>query len=95
MCVPTFSVCGVPTFSVGFPISSAGKESVCNAGNPGSIPGLVRKILWRSDMLPTSVFLGFPCASASQESACNVGDLGLILGGFPGEEKGYLPIPVF
>ena len=39
MCVPTFSVCGVPTFSVGFPISSAGKESVCNAGNPGSIPG--------------------------------------------------------
>ena len=39
MCVPTFSVCGVPTFSVGFPSSSAGKEFVCNAGDPGSIPG--------------------------------------------------------
>ena len=79
----------------GFPDSPDGKESTCNAGNPGSISGSVGKILWRSDMLPTSVFLGFPCGSASQESACNVGDLGSILGGFPGEEKGYLPIPVF
>ena len=26
----------------GFPGSSAGKESACNAGNPGSIPGLGR-----------------------------------------------------
>ena len=26
----------------GFPGSSAGKESVCNAGDPGSIPGLGR-----------------------------------------------------
>ena len=26
----------------GFPGSSAGKESTCNAGNPGSIPGLGR-----------------------------------------------------
>ena len=26
--------------SMGFPGSSAGKESACNAGNPGSIPGL-------------------------------------------------------
>ena len=25
---------------VGFPGSSAGKESACNAGDPGSIPGL-------------------------------------------------------
>ena len=24
----------------GFPVSSAGKESACNAGDPGSIPGL-------------------------------------------------------
>ena len=28
--------------SLGFPVSSAGKESVCNAGDPGSIPGLGR-----------------------------------------------------
>ena len=26
----------------GFPASSAGKESACNAGDPGSIPGLGR-----------------------------------------------------
>ena len=28
-----------PSFYLGFPDSSAGKESNCNAGNPGSIPG--------------------------------------------------------
>ena len=27
---------------LGFPNSSAGKESACNAGDPGSIPGLRR-----------------------------------------------------
>ena len=27
---------------VGFPGSSVGKESTCNAGDPGSIPGLGR-----------------------------------------------------
>ena len=27
---------------VGFPGSSAGKESACNTGDPGSIPGLGR-----------------------------------------------------
>ena len=36
--------------------SSAGKESPCNAGDPGSIPG-GRKICWRRDRLPTPVFL--------------------------------------
>ena len=29
-------------FRVGFPDSSVGKESACNAGHPGSIPGLGR-----------------------------------------------------
>ena len=29
-------------YMVGFPYSSVGKESVCNAGNLGSIPGLGR-----------------------------------------------------
>ena len=28
------------TVMEGFPCSSAGKESTCNAGDPGSIPGL-------------------------------------------------------
>ena len=38
-----------------FPGSSAGKESTCNAGDVGLIPGLGR--LWRRGWLPTSVFL--------------------------------------
>ena len=39
----------------GFPHSSVGKESACDAGYPSSIPGS------RRDRLPTPVFLGFPC----------------------------------
>ena len=31
-----------PTYSVGFPCGSAGKESDCNVGDLGSIPGLGR-----------------------------------------------------
>ena len=27
---------------IGFPDSSVGKESICNAGDPGSIPGMGR-----------------------------------------------------
>ena len=51
----------------------------------------VRKICWRRDRLPTSVFLGFPCGSAGKESTCDAGDLGSIpgLGRSPGEVKGY------
>ena len=30
------------TFKFGLPFSPAGKESACNAGDPGSIPGLGR-----------------------------------------------------
>ena len=75
---------------MGFPGSSVGKESACNAGDPGSI-SWARKIRWRRDSLPTLVFLGFPCSSAGKESACNVGGLGLIpgLGRSTGEGKGY------
>ena len=32
----------VSTFEMGFPSGSAGKESACNVGDPGSIPGLGR-----------------------------------------------------
>ena len=59
----------------GFPDSSVGKESGCNAGDPGSIPGLGRSS-WRKDRLPTLVFLGFPGGSAGKEPTCNLGDLG-------------------
>ena len=71
--------------------SSVGKESACNAGDAGSIPGS-GKIPWRRDRLPTPVFLGFPCGSAGKESTCNAGDLGSIpgLGRSSGEGKGYL-----
>ena len=75
----------------GFPDSSAGKESTCNAGDPGWIPGLGRSAGEGIDRLPTPIFLGFPCGSAGKESACDVGDLGLIpgLGRFSGEGKSH------
>ena len=74
----------------GFPDSSVGKETACNAGDPGSIPW-VGKIPWRRNRLTTPVFLGFPCGSAGKESACNGGNLGSIpgLGKTPGEGNGY------
>ena len=78
-----------PALSLGFPGSSAGKESACNARDPGSIPGLGR------DRLPTPVYLGFPCGSAGRESACNAGDLGLILVGKIPWRRERLPTPVF
>ena len=73
----------------GFPDSSVGKESACNAGDPGLI-SRIRKICWRRDRLPTPVFLGFSCSLAGKESSCKVGDLGSIpgLGRSPGEGKG-------
>ena len=75
---------------LGFPDSSVGKESACNAGDPRSVPG-VRKIHWRRNRLPTPIFLGFPYGSAGKESTCNAEDLGLIpgLGRSPGEGKDY------
>ena len=47
-----FAIC---LSSLGFPCGSAGKESACNAGDLGSIPGL-GKIPWRRERLPTPVF---------------------------------------
>ena len=54
------SSCKAPTSFIsassipgGFPGGSAGKESVCNEGDLGSIPGLGR---WRRERLPTPVF---------------------------------------
>ena len=86
-------------FSLGLPGSSVGKESACNAGNPGSIPGLGKPTgeglgsltCWRRARLSTPVHLGSPCGSAGKESTCNAGNLVSILGlgRSPGEEKGY------
>ena len=76
--------------SSSFPDSSVGKESTCNAGDAGSIPGSGRSP-GEGIGYPTPVFLGFPCGSAGKESSCSVGDLVLIpgLGGSPGGGKGY------
>ena len=66
--------------------TSVGKESACNAGDPGSIPRL-----GRSTGEEIGYLVGFPCGSAGKELACNAGDLDLIpvLGRSPGEGKGY------
>ena len=61
----------------GFPHTSVGKESACNAGDPSSIPGSGRSP-WRGDRLPSPVFLGFPYGSAGEETTCNAGDLSSI-----------------
>ena len=62
------------------PCSSAGKESICNGGDPSDFDSWVRKIYWRRDRIPIPVFLGFPGASDGKEWACNVGDLSSIPG---------------
>ena len=46
---------------MGFPDSSVGKESACNAGDPGSIPGLGRFPGEGIGYL-LQYFLGFPVA---------------------------------
>ena len=65
--------------NLGFPDSSAGKESACNTGDPGLI-SWIGKIPWRGKRLPTQVFLGFPDGSDGKESACNARDLVQSLG---------------
>ena len=65
----------------GFPDSSVGKDSACNAGDPGWIPGLGRS---------AGEGIGYPI-QYSWASACNVGDLALIPGleRSSGEGKSY------
>ena len=74
---------------MGFPGSSAGKESICNSGDPGSIPG--------SGSSPgegigysLQYSLTSPGGSDGKESACSAGDLGSIsgLGRSPGGSRG-------
>ena len=50
---------------LGFPGGSDGKESACNAGDPGSIPGS-GKSPWRRERQPTPAFL--PGESHGQRS---------------------------
>ena len=74
----------------GFPGSSVGKESACNAGDPGSIP----PGLGRSAGKGTGYSLQYSWASLVAQLVKNLpamlGDLGSIpgLGRSPGEGKG-------
>ena len=79
-----------PPDSQGFPDSSVGKESTCNAGDLGSIPGSGRSPA-EGIGYPSPVFLGFPGGSPGKESAMWAGDLGLIPGldRSPGEGNNY------
>ena len=83
-------------FMWGFPDSSVGKESACNAGRRPWFHFWVGKIRWRRVRLPTPVFLGFPCGSAGKESTCNAGDLGSNpwVGKIPWRRE-RLPTPLF
>ena len=73
------SPCNYSISFLGFPGSSAGKESTCNSGDPSSIPQSGRSP--REEIgLPTPVFLAFPGGSGSKESTCNAGDLGSVPG---------------
>ena len=54
------------------------------------LQSLGQEVPWRSDGLPTPVFLGFPGGSDGKESTCNARDLGSIPGleDSPGEGHG-------
>ena len=80
----------VSIYLQGFPDSSVGKESACNAGDPGSIPGWVRSTGEGIDYPPQYSWVS--CVSAGKKSTCTVGDQSSIpgLGRSPGEGKGYL-----
>ena len=87
--VPGLFFTGICECNMGFPHSSVGKESTCNAGDPSLIPGPGRS---------PGEGIGYPlqyswaslAAQLDKESA-NAGDLGLIpgLGRFLEEGKGY------
>ena len=73
---------------------AVGKESACNAGDPGSIPGLGRS---SGEGIAYPLQYSWAVLVAQLvESTCNAGDLCSIprLGRSPGEEKGY-PLQYF
>ena len=62
LCKPEFTstdvACQILGLKEGFPGSSRGRESACNAGDRGLIPG-VRKIPWRKKWQPAPVCLAW------------------------------------
>ena len=83
----SFSLC-LSFFKVKYvPDSSTGKESTCNAGDPGSIPGSGR---FTGKGIGYSLQYSWASLVVQLvESACNEGDLCSVpeLGRFPGEGK--------
>ena len=82
---------------MGFPDSSVGKESVCNAGDPGSIPGLKRSAgEWIFLSLPLEGYpLQYSWASLVAQLVKNSPAMQetwfrSLLGRPPGEGNGYL-----
>ena len=73
---------------LGFPDSSVGKESTCNAGDYISFSGLGRLA---GEGVDYALQYSWTCGSAGKESTCNVGELGLIseLGRSSGEVNSY------
>ena len=67
---------GMMLLQASFHQRSVGKESTCNAGDPGD--PWVGKTRWRRDRLPTPIFLGFPGGSDGKESTSNAGYTSLI-----------------
>ena len=67
---------------IGFPHSSVGKDSACNAGDPSSIPGLGSSPE-EGIVYPLQYSWASLVARAGKESADNLGDLSLI----PGSES--------
>ena len=76
-------------WGAGFSHSSAVKEPICDAGDPGLIPGSGRSPR-EGIRLPSLVFLGFPGGSDTKESYWDVEELGSIpgLGRSAGEGHG-------
>ena len=65
-----------------FLVAQLVKESACNVGDLGSIPGLGRSAGERNGY-PLQYSWSFPGGSDGKESSCNVEDPGLI----PGSEE--------
>ena len=63
----------------GFPGSLVGKESACNAGDPGWIPGL-GKFSGEGIGYPLQYSWASLVTQLLKKSVCNAGDLGLIPG---------------
>ena len=55
---------------MGFPSGSGGKESACNAGDPGLVPELGR-FPWRMKWQPTPVFLPEKSHGQRNLESCN------------------------